>query len=298
VSRAARPVIALLVLLAACGPESAPSASPDPTAVPEPTPTVTTHKLSVEVWYAGFVLAFDEARATFDPRGGIVDIDGRLENPGPDEAPFESPIRLTAGGLAWAPEESDLPLVPPQAGAAFRLHFVVDRPLEAASLILRVGRPADQQAIVPFEPRSPDGPLTVSLEPAVAALDGLEVEGGALRLSLTDIETRWDVPDWRLPLPLGVALVTIRFDATYTGSFAGGFALTAANLRARLRDGTLVAPRPDGRSQPIVLLEPGLTASGLVARFEVPADSVGLGLVVIDGSASGAADLWVPPHGP
>jgi hypothetical protein len=56
---------------------------------------------------------------------------------------------------------------------------------------------------------------------------------------------RWDLPDWGAELPLASEALTLTYNVTYTGKFAGGFAFTAANVALQLPDGTLVEPRKD-----------------------------------------------------
>jgi hypothetical protein len=81
-----------------------------------------------------------------------------------------------------------------------------------------------------------------------------------------------------------MASLTVTYDAAYVGTFAGGFPFTAENVALRLPDGTLVQPRPDGRSQPIELIGARKNKRNLRTRFEIPAAITGeLALVAIDG---------------
>src|SRR5207237_6564948 len=89
----------LLVAVAACSPEAAPSLSP--VGPPVATPTVTTYQLDTTVWHAGLQLTFHAATATMDPRGGIVEITASFTNPTDDPLTVASPIRLTAGGTGF-----------------------------------------------------------------------------------------------------------------------------------------------------------------------------------------------------
>ena len=48
---------------------------------------------------------------------------------------------------------------------------------------------------------------------------------------------RWDLPDWSQELDASLEALTLTYDVTYTGDFAGGFAFTGDNVALRLPDG-------------------------------------------------------------
>lgn len=294
-------VIGLVAAVVGCG-EATPSVSPTPlaTATPEPTPTILGSSLDVRAWTAGFVLVVEDATGTFDTRGGIVDATIRFENPGPDEAALDVPIRLTSGGSGWEPHrDTPVPLVPAGGAMQATLRFTVDRPVDPRSLVIRVGRAADHQVVVPLGLGlvGQDPVATATLRP-VSRADDATVKAGQLTIRLTGAELRYDLPDWRLTLPNDTVLLTLTYDATYTGSFSGGFAFSGENIRLRLADGTAITARPDGRSQAIELLLPKVAATGLVSRFEIPVDAAVLDLVITDGSKSAALELFVPGREP
>ena len=107
---------------------------------------------------------------------------------------------------------------------------------------------------------------------------------------------RWDLPDWHDELPLATEALTVTYDVTYTGTFSGGIPFTADNVRIRLPDGTVLAPRADGHSQSIVAIGPGRTARGLTSRFEVPNGLAGfVAFVLRDGSAQKLIQFKVVP---
>jgi len=90
--------------------------------------------------------------------------------------------------------------------------------------------------------------------------------------------------------------LTVTYDVTYVGTFTGGIAFTGANVRLRLPNGTLVAPRKDGHSQSVVVVGPGKTAKSLISRFEIPTRTSGtLGIVVMDGSMHQVVSFKIGP---
>ena len=82
---------------------------------------------------------------------------------------------------------------------------------------------------------------------------------------------RWDLPDWSQELDAELAALTLTYDVTYPGDFAGGFAFTGDNVALRLPDGTIVEPRRDGHSQSVELIGARKTKKDLFSRFEIPA---------------------------
>jgi len=117
---------------------------------------------------------------------------------------------------------------------------------------------------------------------------------GSLKVVVRQLEIRWDLPDWHDELPFATEAVTITYDATYTGSFAGGFAFTDDNVGLRLPFGAVVPPRQDGHSQSVALIGPGKTSRGLISRFEIPDGTTGKFLLLLhDGSASGSVAIVI-----
>ena len=272
-------IVAVAVL--ACDAE-APSASPTVAPTAEPTAVVTRYPLNADVWYAGLQVTFVEATATLDARGGSVEIETTFKNPGPFSAALAAPIRLTAGGDAYELRRgTELPEVPSGGTADVTLAFDILGRSSVDDAVLQIGAPANHQALVPLRPGTVP---QVSLEPLAVAATGSGV-AGELTVALQSGTIRWDLPDWGAELPLASEALTLTYNVTYTGKFAGGFAFTGANVALELPDGTLVEPRRDGRSQSIEALDPGATVLA-ATRFEIPAGIRGaFGLLVNDGSS-------------
>jgi hypothetical protein len=275
-------VLAAIVAVTAIGCDAeAPSPSPTNAETAEPTAVVTRYPLNTDVWYAGLELTFGAATATLDARGGSVEIETTFKNPGPFAAALAAPILLTAGEDSYELRRgTELPEVPSGGSADLTLAFdILGRP-SVDDAVLRIGAPANHQAVVPL--RLGTTPLA-SLEPLAIAATGSGV-AGELTVDLQGGILRWDLPDWGAELPLASEALTLNYNVTYTGKFAGGFAFTAANVALQLPDGTLLEPRKDGRSQSIEALDPGATVLA-ATRFEIPAGTRGaFGLLVNDGT--------------
>jgi hypothetical protein len=135
----------------------------------------------------------------------------------------------------------------------------------------------------------------VSLQPQTATLSG-STRTTNFHVSLRAVSRRWDLPDWNDELPVTTQAMTITYDSTYAGSFAGGIAFTADNVQLRLPDGTKVSPRPDGHSQSIELIGPGKTVKGMTSRFEIPDGLTGkFALLILDGSSVKAIPFSIGP---
>ncbi len=292
VSRAGLALIASIALSGCLGDTATPG--PSPTAAPPiATPVVTTYTIETTAWVEGLVVTVHGASASLDAKGGPVTVTMRIDNPGADVAALDVPIRLTASGYTFnVVSGTVLPEVVAGGSADVSLVFEVDRRSSIDDGVLRIGRPGDHQVQIPFTA----GPIpVVTLAPDAAPLSGAVTAGG-LRLALRRREVRWDLPDWYLELPVGNEALSLTYDVTYVGTFTGGIAFTGANVRLRLPDGTLVAPRKDGHSQSVVLIGAGKTAKNLASRFEIPNGTNGtLGLLVMDGSFHKVATFKIGP---
>jgi hypothetical protein len=284
--RSRRPLLTVVaaivaVVAVACDAE-APSASPTVAPTAEPTAVVTRYPLNADVWYAGLQLTFGEATATLDARGGSVEIETTFKNPGPYSAALAAPILLTAGEDSYELRRgTELPAVPSGGSADLTLEFDILGRSSVDDAVLRIGVPANHQAVVPLRPETT--PL-VSLEPLDVAATGSGV-AGELTVDLQSGILRWDLPDWGAELPVTSEALTLTYNVTYTGKFAGGFAFTGANVALQLPDGTVLEPRKDGRSQSVEALDPGAAVLA-TTRFEIPAGTRGaFGLLVNDGSS-------------
>ena len=281
------PLLAVLVAIIAatavgCDAE-VPSASPTLAPTAEPTAVMTRYPLNADVWYAGLQVTFGQATATLDARGGSVEIEATFKNPGPYAAALAAPIVLIAGDDSYELRRgTELPEVPSGDSADLTLAYDMLGRSSVDDAVIRIGAAGNHQALVPL--RSETGPL-VTLEPLAVAATGSGV-AGELTVALESGVLRWDLPDWGAELPLGSEALTLTYNVTYTGKFAGGFAFTGANVALQLPDGTMVEPRKDGRSQSIEALGPGATVLAST-RFEIPAGTRGsFGLLVNDGSST------------
>lgn len=276
--------LALAATLAGCLADPAPpSAQPTPSASPDATPTVTSWYLDTTVWYAGLEIRFGTATASLDAKGGPVTVTLALENRGDADAGVAGPIRLTAGGRGIEPtRDSVLPTVPAGGRIAASIAFDVDAAFDLATATLRVGRAEEHQAIVPIVRGAAE---TETLEPVTLGLSSTAT-AGTLRVRLTSVELRADLPDWNQELARDVLALTVRYDATFRSDFTGGFPFTGDSVSLRLPDGRTVGGRKDGRSQSVAVIGPGATLPQLLTRFEVPAPGGGAyAFLITDGSA-------------
>ena len=279
--------IALLAVLAlaACGGNQPvePASAPEPVeaAAPEPSdaPVVATPsavELGRGFWFAGFRVELGSA--THDPSLGMVTIDATFENLGSEPAVFDGTPSLAAGGSFYeASATQALPTVPGLSTGAGELVFDVDEAFTFEGAVLTVGLADNNQAVVPFDGASEP----VTLEPVPFELGG-KASAGAIAVDLSDAELRADVPEEHGQIPAGYKALTIGFDVTNHGSYAGGFAFAYTwNLALELPDGTTIAA-DDG---PIELLTLGATLPDQRVRFTIPDPAEGPGeyrFVLID----------------
>lgn len=275
---------AVALVLAGCLSDAAPTPAPTATPEPEPTPVVTTFELDTTAWYGGLVLTFWTATATLDAKGGPVEVDVTVANPGEAEASFEGPIRLTSADAVVEPtRETVLPVVPPGGTAAAIVTFDIDGDFDIQAATIRVGRDAEHQAIVPLVAGPGAAPVTLEPLEVEVAVDG---RAGSISVELYHLELRADLPDWGQELPRDVLALTLSYYATFRSDFAGGAAFTTENVRLVLPDGTRIGPRRDGHSHSIALLRPN-RRNAISTRFEIPAPGDGsYKLAVSDGTAT------------
>ncbi len=266
--RAVLPVV--VVAVAACGSELAPS--PTPTIAPAPTPTVTVYQLGTSVWYSGLVMTFGNATANLDSHGGTVALGLQLQNPTANDLTLDVPIELVVGSDTFEPTRATvLPTIAAGTTGYTTLRFDVVGHASVDDGVLRIGAGDRHQAIVPLAPGSVDAQ---TLQPVSIKASGTAT-AGSLRLSLTGAEVRWDLPDWGDELPATSAALTLTYSVAYIGTFGGGFAFTGGNIALTLPNGTTIGPRDDGRSQTISLLMPKGVLRGAMTRFEIPAGLAG-----------------------
>jgi hypothetical protein len=284
-------VLASAVALAGCLDVAVPSTEPTPTPAPEATATVFDTELGTTVYQSGLVFIFERVHAELDQRGGTVNVEVRIQNPTTDVATISWPIRLVYADASYDPtRDTVLPDLPSGAETLVTLKYEIEGHSALAGAAIDVGRAGDHIGVAPLGA----GVEAETLEPIDVALKG-SATASDLKLTVHGAEVRWDLPDWQMELPADRAVIDIVFDATYTGSFAGGFAFTGDNVALRLPDGTTVKPRTDGHSRPVALIAAGKTKKGLHARFEIPAGSHGkFALIVISGSTRKTVSFTIP----
>ncbi len=283
--------IVAIVLAGCLGDSATPSPSPTPAALQ--TAVVTTYPLETTVWVEGLVVTVHYATASLDVKGGPVTVSMRIANPGSEPASLSVPPRLAASGAVFTVVSGTvLPEVVAGASEEISLVFDVEGRSSIEDGVLRIGRPGDHQAKIPFT-RGAVPALTLEPQPGVLSA---AVTAGDLRLALRHREVRWDLPDWYQELPMTTEALTLIYDVTYVGTFTGGFAFTGANVVLRLPNGTLVGPRQDGHSQSLVVIGAGKTARSLTSRFEIPTGTTGtIGLVISDGLVRQTATFKIGP---
>lgn len=294
VRRLGRSVLAAVLAgsLAGCvgTPTPAPSLKP---IVAGPSPTVTNYLLGTTAWIDGFVVNVANATASLDAKGGTLTVQVQLTNAGTDDATLDVPIVVTAGDATFQlTHGTELPDQPGGSMATMTLTFDIIGRGNVDDAIIRIGREGDHRVAIPLQANSA---AFVSLQPVTATLSG-STRTPSLRVVLHRREQRWDLPDWHDELPLATQALTLTYDVTYTGTFAGGTAFTADNVQLRLPDGTKVSPRADGHSQSIAGIGPGKTVRGLTSRFEIPDGLTGkFALLVVDGSSVKAISFTIGP---
>lgn len=276
--------------LAACDP-AGPSAAPTPTRAPEPTPTSTTYQLRTTAWYAGLVLHFDEATATLDERGGPVTVGLRVDNPGEEAAELNGRIWLVVDGTRLEPtRDSKVPSVPGKGSAGAALTYELQGIDDVSDAVIEVGNDPLHVARIPLT-RAAGTPVV--FEPIALQLKGAQT-AGSMRITLRSGLLRWDLPDWLEELDADLQALTLTYDVTYTGDFAGGLAFTGDNVGLRLPDGTEIDARRDGHSQSVELIGARKTKKGLFSRFEIPAGAIGtFALLVRSGSTEKAIEFTI-----
>jgi hypothetical protein len=120
----------------------------------------------------------------------------------------------------------------------------------------------------------------VAYEPVAFGLTG-SAQASSLKVALRSGLVRWDLPDWAQELNANLKVLTVTYDVTYLGDFAGGLAFTGDNVALKLANGTVLRARKDGHSQSVELVGAHKTKKGLFSRFEIPAGTTGKLLLLV-----------------
>jgi hypothetical protein len=290
--RAIGALVVLALALGGCLGEAAPSVVPTPTEAPEPTPVTTIYNLATSVWYEGVLISVNRAVAILDESGGPVTVELELANSSVDETEVQARIFLVVGDTRIEPtRESKIPLLPGEAEVAAVMTYELQGISSIDDARIEIGEAPAHVGIVPL---TSGAGTAVTLQPRILPITG-DGSAGDLTIALTGGSQRWDLPDWSEELPADRQVITINYDATFTGGFTGGFAFTGENVALRLPDGTDVAPRTDGHSQSVELIGPGKTKRDLLSRFEIPANVSGfVSFVVKDGDKEHLIPLAIP----
>lgn len=270
------------VSISACG-STTPSPSPSEpvtaavaaSASPSPSPTASPMTLDIDrsFWHSGFEVTLGRAVFTPTAAGGEVIVDASLRNDGPKTASFTGELALESAGVSVqaAASASDLPVVPGAATGTGTLAFEVGPEFDLSAAVLRVGDAGVVQSVIAFG----DAVADIGNEPVELAWKSASGRAGSVRVTLSEGVVRSDDPLTHRQLEPGHALVDLTFDVhRYGGAHSTTF-IGTDNLRLRLPDGTTVAVRGDGISNPAALLAPGATIHDLHVRFEVPAPAEG-----------------------
>ena len=269
------------------------SVAPSPTREPEPTPVTTMYDAVGTVWYEGLVLRVDRVTAVLDARGGPVDVAITVDNPNPDGAELQATIFLLVDGTPVRPtRESRIPPIPAEGQVSSVMTYELQGVTSVDAAAVQFGEAPNHTAFVPL---TSAGGVAVTLEPRPLALTGTATADD-LQITLKDGLQRWDLPDWSQQLPVERQVILVTFDATFVGSFTGGYPFNAAtNVALRLPDGTTVLPRVDGHYRPVELIGAGRTKRNLTTRFEIPASVSGeVSFVVLDGGEEQLIPLVIP----
>jgi hypothetical protein len=279
-------VLAIGLVTAACGggePTRAtdaadPPEAPAPAESAAPVATPASVEIGQGFWFAGFHVTLGSA--SFDPSVGLVTVDATFENLGSEPAVFDGTSSLVSGGSSYESSATEsLPTVPGMRTGSGEFVFDVDEGFAFEDASLTFGVADINQAVVPLDVTGE----AVSLEPVPFAVSG-EASAGAIAVDLTDAEVRADVPEEHGQVEAGHKALTIGFDVTNHGSYAGGFAFSyGLNLALELPDGTTIAA-DDG---PIELLALGTTLPDQWVRFTIPDPATGeYRFVLIDDTES------------
>lgn len=292
-SRRVRAIGSLALAVALAGCFDAPTSSPTtgPTFSAEPTPVRTSADIGLTVVYEGLLIHVDRVTSELDARGGPVDVELRVENPGTELSELDGTLTLVLGDLRVSPtRESKVPSVDGGTTVEARITFELQDVASIDDAVLEIGAAPEHVGRVPL---GASGGAPALLTPIDRDIAGI-AEAGTLRLRVRHLELRWDLPDWSQELTADLAALTVKYDITYTGTFAGGFAFTGENVALRLPNGKQVQARRDGHSQAVELIGAGKTKTFRLSRFEIPNGMTGrFALIVKAGGVERAIEFTI-----
>jgi hypothetical protein len=237
-------------------------------ASPGPSTPAAPESLAVDatVWQSRVELTLVDA--TLDPVAGLT-VTAQVKNLGHRDASLaDTAVALESGSQTYPMDvsESELPVVP--GGSEGEVTFVVPvhDVVDTASAVLTVGSAAGHQVRVPLTP----GSSATTNEPVVLDVENRTVRSGSAKVELTAGQVRYDDPLTHREVESGHAILDLTFDVSRLGGANRTTFIGTDNLMLALPDGTSVAVRQDGLSNPGELLAPGATVRDLHVRFEVP----------------------------
>jgi len=295
-SAAALCIIAMLPL-AACGKD--PVAAPNGASANGPAELKpTTLRVDKAFWHAGWKVTLGEAKfgttdlTILNPLGPAsapaVTFETTVENLGNDTGGFESQIVLSAGDKNYVKvlgvdAFSTVPGASRQKGS---LVIVTDEGFRFDDAVLTVGRPENNQAVVPL---GGSGAL-VSLEPVTVTVTGTaavpttQAGPGTLTIKVTGGELRADIPSKHSEVKKGGLALTLNFSVSWASGKIYDYVFDDNHVLLKWPDGTAVAPdRLDA-----VLLGPGATKPDQFVRFLTPSPASGAYVLVLKAENSNA----------
>lgn len=290
-------VAAAALVLAACGSDDGKSEPERSAEVTSPPPTTgasaQTRDIDETFWYSGFKVTLGEAALEPGRGTATLTIDAEFENEGDDSATFSDvAISLASAGENYQLDtlSTDLPTVPGASKGKGTFAFMVEPSFSFDDAVLTIGNPDNNQAVVPF---GEEGEL-VSNEP-VPITSTASGTAGEFTLQLKGGEIRFDDPDTHRPIEKGHTLIVLDFDVTRNGGQNDTTFIGTENLALKLPDGTSVAVRNDGISNPVELISPDATLKDLTARFEGDNPYAGTYTLVLKYTVStGPAETEIP----
>lgn len=234
-------------------------------------------RVGVTVHADGFKIEIRQASVVVDLyRRTLARVDTRLTNTGREPAALDEQVQLIVGPNRWdLLDSSVLRTIPPGAATNANLEFAVGRRLDLSRGRLAIGGATVNVAIAGLDgvAVAPNAPVKRVIERSLTA--------GGVELVVHTVTLRFDDPLAHRSLDRGRALIVAEATAVHRAGSAVN--LTGDRFRLVLPDRTAIGVRPDGRSAPNVVLDPGGRRDGLIVRFEIPRPVSGAYAFVLTG---------------